>query len=277
MSSYAIKTINLKQKSARHAIIGTDLSAPPLIYLPGNLQSISNVESITLPLSRDALVHVIELPGNTGEYHLPSNYDMGYLADCVHEYVSRFVGKKVHIAASSYSTAIALTFAVKYPDLISSLSLSGAAQYVPEQSVARILKILYLARTDRQAFAEAYTDLLTVESDIIKRNRAIRRASQKMALSMEAVQLECFHHNMLRLLNLTPREHYPIEAPTICFTGEKDPFITPADCEQLSDSIPLSKFTTLKNSDHLIHIEAPTQMAGLIANQIHAAEYRMAA
>ena len=59
-----------------------------------------------------------------------------------------------------------------------------------------------------------------------------------------------------------------IQCPTLCFTGEYDPYVTKERCKELANSIPNSSHTTIPNTDHLFHIEAPDTTIAMITEYL---------
>lgn len=61
-----------------------------------------------------------------------------------------------------------------------------------------------------------------------------------------------------------PEQLELITAPTLCFTGEHDPYTTPARCNELAEKLPNASFTSLRNTDHLFHVDKPKETISLI-------------
>ena len=247
------------------AVFGT--KGDNVIFLPGNMQSPKSVEPVVSKLSQNFKVHVINMPGNDGN-PLHCHYKWEDLAKILHAYITQ-IGP-AHIAASSYSTGIALHYGELFPDHTLSLALSSSAGAIPDNAVTSILKCLVFAKTDINKFADEYTDLLL--NPAIPRYRSISRITKAHFKAMTAESLECLYHNSIRLLTLQERP-YAINAPTTCFVGALDPFTTPEACRKLADNIG-GEFTTIANSDHMLHIETPDETSRLMTQ--HFTRYSLA-
>jgi hypothetical protein len=71
--------------------------------------------------------------------------------------------------------------------------------------------------------------------------------------------------NTLRLLHHEPPDlRQPPNCKTFIFTGEFDCFTRPEYCREIANSFPLCYFTTIKNADHLFHLEQFSATAHLL-------------
>jgi hypothetical protein len=74
-----------------------------------------------------------------------------------------------------------------------------------------------------------------------------------------------YEYNTLRLLHHEPLDlTRPPKCKTLVFTGEYDVFTRPQHCRAIASSIPGSAFTTIKNADHLFHIEQHAVVSDLL-------------
>jgi hypothetical protein len=71
--------------------------------------------------------------------------------------------------------------------------------------------------------------------------------------------------NTLRLLHHEPLDlKQSPNCKTLIFTGEYDCFTQPKYCREIANSFPLCYFTTIKNADHLFHLEQFSVTAHLL-------------
>ncbi len=65
-------------------------------------------------------------------------------------------------------------------------------------------------------------------------------------------------------MSYEPGDFADIQTPPVVFTGEYDPYVQPEHSAALSEVLPLSEFSLLKDCDHLFHIENPKETITLI-------------
>lgn len=77
-------------------------------------------------------------------------------------------------------------------------------------------------------------------------------------------QVICFCENTIRILSYKPSDISSLKIPCLLFIGEKDPYVTISSAKKLVDSLPNCEFSTVKNADHLVHLEHPDRTAELM-------------
>ena len=92
----------------------------------------------------------------------------------------------------------------------------------------------------------------------------MKKAAKIKASKYSDDQFWCFINNSLRLLVYKPEQLEKIKCPTLCFTGEKDPYVTVSRSRELANLIPNSSFDTIENTDHLFMIEKPDDTVKLV-------------
>jgi pimeloyl-ACP methyl ester carboxylesterase len=121
--------------------------------------------------------------------------------------------------------------------------------------------LMHLKLGHMNDFAQgAIEGLLTLDPALfVYRRNLTTRLLHSQLIGMSEADKKKYLFNTLRLLTKSPLDlAKPPRCPTLVFTGEHDTFTRPEDCLEIARSIPCSYFTTIKDADHLFHIEQPT-------------------
>ena len=186
------------------------------------------------------------------------------MGDCLADCANQYIGQPFYMVACSYGTAAALDFASKHSRLLKRLVLAGSMRHIPDADWPRMLNLAMLCMSSDNAFGEQYIQLLCSDKCCSKRQQAIQRAIIRNARKFSVEQRRCFTNNTLRLLTSFVPKVEQIHCPTLCFTGEYDPYTTPKLCEELAEAIPLGEFATMADSDHLFIYDKPQESMDLI-------------
>ena len=260
-----IKNITLKTHDARYLHISNP-GKPVLIVLPGNLQEIESLAAFNERLSPHFDYYALELPGVGMTKPLHAYYTIAYLADCLKDFMHDQELDAVHLLACSYATAIALEF-TKDTSQVTRLAIVGGMSHIPQDLIGDTLSIMSDSLSgNRDIFAERVIKLLTSDNDLIPRRRAIQKAAKAKAKTYTDDQMWCFVSNSTRLMSYSPTNLENITCPTLCTTGEFDPYVTVKSCRALSELMPHSQFTMIPGADHLCLLEKPKDTCDLILN-----------
>ena len=259
-----INHISLNGYPARFLHISNP-NKPSLVFLPGSLQDMSSLKQFSSRLSQDFNYFLLELPGTGNMLPLQTDKSVGFLGDCIESFVSKYINQPFYMVACSYGTGPALAFASKHSGLLKRLVLAGSMRHIPESDWPRMLNLAMLGLTnDDDTFAEQYLQLVSSDKCCSRRQQIIRKAVIRNMRQMDVEKKRCFTNNTLRLLTACPPDVEQIHCPTLCFTGEYDPYTTPELCQELAEAIPLGEFATIADTDHLFHIDKPQASMDLI-------------
>jgi pimeloyl-ACP methyl ester carboxylesterase len=218
-------------------------------------------------IQRGKPVILVDLPGTGEADPLPLGFDQHFLADVLKATLDDARISRVSIGAASYGTATAYCFAQRYPERVRNLVLGGTMKEIPSHlrsGVAHTLIPLREGRMDQ--FANEVLGisgpqkgnglLCTDPTKTVARQKLARRLLYAQLANMKAADCQKYELNTLRLLhhgriNL----EQPPRCPTLVFTGEHDSFTLPTYCKEIAKALPSCTYTTIKNSDHLFHIE----------------------
>lgn len=148
----------------------------------------------------------------------------------------------------------------KYPERVSKLVLACTMKEIPFHMRDKIINSVYLAEKnlmDKFAWFVTHNGLICLELDkyIVRRDLALRVLNAELK-NMTKLETEKYILNTNRLLNLQSIDiNSSPEVSTLVFTGEYDVFTLPEYCREIASSFSDSIFTTIKNADHLFHLE----------------------
>lgn len=261
----SINTIWLNDHQYRYAFYeNIDPNAPIGIFLMGNLQDIESVQYFSEYFSRAVNLFVIETPGTGLTNPLPATFTIQDQAKLLIHFLDHMNISSAHILAFSYATPVALELCLLW-DKSLSLSMCGGMPGIPQNARSNTMAILADAIRDRKRFAHEFIKGLTVSDHSIPRGKVIARSAKQKIFQYTEKQINCFCENTIRILAYKPSKKLSlITIPSFLFIGEMDPYVTISNAKNLSSSLPNCKMETVKNADHLVHLEHPETTAKLM-------------
>ena len=239
-----------------------DFTGEPFFFISGAFQNMQSWKAfINYVLERRNPVIVADLPGAGGSAPLPVNYGLNFFSEALRLILEDISCPKVSIVSVSYGTPIGYTFSHQYPNLVKRLVLAGTMKEIPSHMRESVLDNLKQLQAGRMGdFAQSALDVLLNCDPLIpvRRRNVTQRVLRAQLASMSKDDQTKYLFNTLRLLVKSPLDvSRPPKCPTLVFTGEHDRFTRPEDCLEIAQSIPCSYFTTIKEADHLFHMEQP--------------------
>lgn len=252
--------------SGRSAPGGT-LATEPLILLGGSSQdrfSWLRYERFLLP---HATVLTLELPGYGEADPLPVEYGMDFLADTVHHATQALSLARVNVFGACFGAAIALRLAQRHPGSVARLMLGGTAETIsPEYTMAAKR---WRAMAAERSFDELAQDMVEqfmapADHGVVRRRAAVARLMRQRfaGLTERELAMDIVHHERL-LTHPWSLPDLAVTAPVLVFTGEFDTITPPPVGRRVARDL-AGRFTTIKESDHLVQIERDTDLADLI-------------
>jgi pimeloyl-ACP methyl ester carboxylesterase len=237
---------------------------PSLVFVPGAFMDFDSLKYHSSRFSEHFNYFILELPGTGDLPPLPANKPVSFLGDCLGAFARKYIGQPFYLVACSYGTASALDFASRYSEQIKRLVLAGSMRTISDTDWPRMLNLAMQGLTDQSLFAEHFVQLVCRHDRCCsKRQQTIRKAILRSLRQFSPEKRRCFTNNTLRLLTAFTPDVEQIHCPTLCFTGEHDPYTTPELCQELANAIPFGEFATLEDTDHLFHIDKPQESMDL--------------
>lgn len=259
-----VNKIVIKGHQARYGHISNP-GKPVVLLLPGNLQEIETVKPFNEHLGKDFDYFVLEVPGTGLTKPMHPKYNMAYMASLIDEFCKTYINRKFYLVALSYSTPAALEYC-KLSTSVTRLCLAGSMKSIPESVWPRAFKLMSDSMENKKNFADNFINELSIDHPDIPRRRSVLKAAKIKAKRYTDDQYWCFVYNSIRIFSYYPEHLHKIQCPTLCFTGELDPYVKREWCEELALSIPNAVFTTISCTDHLFLIQKPHETVNLVSD-----------
>jgi len=247
----------------------------PLVILGGSSQDRFSWIRHEAGLAPLCDVITVDLPGYGDADALPATYGLDFLAAAVRHMVRELGLGGVNLLGGCFGGAIAMRFAQHYPDDLERLVLVGMTTHIPPEYAEAAVRWVRMLDDERQADpaqqAEMARELVSrfmapPGTGTIRRHAAIARLihRQFMQQTRRQIKMAVADHNE-RLMNHEWYRPEPVAPmPALVFTGEYDNLATPPMGRQAAACVPGASFTTIKNADHLVHMECIEHFTDLV-------------
>ncbi|WP_099038215.1 alpha/beta fold hydrolase [Mycobacterium neglectum] len=202
----------------------------------------------------------VDLRGHGESPSPPGPWSLEDLADDVAEVLRSMGVERAHVVGQSFGGLVAQHLAIRYPDMVMRLVLSGTSCTTSESERSMFLERADLAEAHgmepvaRAAIARWFTDT--------GMNLAVVRTARQRLLSNDPDSwAKTFHaiagHNVLDSL-------HDVYARTLVVTGDADVATPPHFAAEMAAALPNSEMKILDNVPHMGYLEQPALMARTI-------------
>jgi pimeloyl-ACP methyl ester carboxylesterase len=253
---------------ARTATAGAH-ATEPVVIIGGSSQdrlSWTRYESQLLP---HASMLTLELPGYGEADPLPTEYGMDFLAGAVAHAIDVLVPGRVNLFGGCFGASISLHLVQLRPHLVSRLMLLGFAASMSPRYVASAHRWRLMWQEGRldamvQDMLEQF--MAPPERGFVRRRAAVQRLMRQRwtTRSDRALAMDFTHRDRLLAHPWWPSAPAVTGRPLVV-TGEHD-ILTPPDAGRQVACLLGGRFTTIKEADHLVHLERDADVAELMAH-----------
>ena len=225
---------------------------PPLLYLPGVTDFITNHADLRARLAQNYRVIAADLPGSGRSGPQPRNYQPGYYHEDARAFLTlldqQAPGQKVHLLGASDGGETALTMATLAPERARSVLAWGASGFIHDPE-GQIAAAFHTVIDDPVPDMRAYRDFLIASygADLA------RAITQNIAQGLTAI--------VAAGGNICRAEAHRITCPVCLFVGETDGFVTKALIDDIAARIPLAEAHEVAGAGHGIHSDRPDWFA----------------
>ncbi len=243
----------------------------PLLILGGSGQNRHSwVRHEPLLLGTAGPVITVDLPGYGSADPLPTRYGLDFLAAAVRHLLYELDLPAVNLLGACFGGAIALRFAQHYPAAVHRLILVGMTTRLPAEYLSTIRELQQMLDTgqyEEVARRLVARFLSTPGTAQIPRHAALSRMLYREFTQQAADQraVTMYDHNE-RLLSHEWYRPEPLPGvPALVFAGEHDSLTTPTMGREVAAALTGAAFTTIRHTDHLLHMERIEEFADLVA------------
>jgi pimeloyl-ACP methyl ester carboxylesterase len=230
---------------------------PPLLVVGGAFQNFNSYKYCVERIYEDFPVVLVDLPSLGNNDQIAPDLGMEDLADLLYELVREAGWQQVHLMGLSLGSAIASTFAYKYPEQTGKLIVAGIVVR-PRKSwrmlVEESVRVLEEERMDEfsQAVVLYLVNYLHLKDTGM--TPTARKLFYRQMKRLNENERERYKINGRRLLSVEGLLGYP-ECETLVTTGEYDSFTLPWENASFARECPNGRFVLIRDADHLPQLE----------------------
>jgi esterase len=247
-------------------------NGPPLIILHGLYGSSDNWVTIAKNLSDTYSVYLPD-QRNHGQSPHDSRHDYDSMRDDLFEFVQSLKLKKFFLAGHSMGGKTAMSFALKWPEMMDGLLIAdispfvnGSTQHhVYNEHLTILNTMLSTDLTSISARNEAEFRLMKkipdekVRGFILK--NLLRTADNKFTWKINSSSLLKNLEKIMEGIDLkTYLNHEIIGFPVIFLKGENSSYLSTSDFADIQRVFPAVEFVTIQNAGHWIHADKPDEV-----------------
>ncbi|MGC0377222.1 alpha/beta fold hydrolase [Streptomyces sp. SAI-229] len=246
-------------------------SAPrtaPLLLLGGSSQNRYSWQGHERWLTPLCTLITVDLPGYGSSDFLPARYGIDFLADAVQHMLTELDVPEVNLFGGCFGEVVGLRFAQRHPGSVRRIVFAGAAIRLPGLYTDAVPRVSHaLEQGDIEGAAERLVQLFMSNPGIgkVRRHAAVARLLRRQFMNQTPDELRKAVEHNTRLVTHGCYEPLPVpDVPSLVFTGEYDSLCTPQMGRELAATMPSARFTTVKETDHLVTVERSQESADLI-------------
>ncbi|MFT4053772.1 MAG: alpha/beta fold hydrolase [Novosphingobium sp.] len=190
----------------------------------------------------------------------PVSYGMADHARDIAAYLDGNGIERAHVFGSSYGGAVAMTFAVLFPDRVKSLILGATAS---QRSHFHLPDLGALGLVDPEAVRRFMLETviapesIDLHPELVVQTSAVLVSREPEAYARRMAALDA-HDMTAHLARIT--------APTLVMCGDGDPIIRVDEAREMAAAIPGARFLALAGSRHGITLERRERTAEIVRN-----------
>ena len=238
-------------------------TGPTVVMIHGNAGSVEDFEFGALDLlSFNYRVVAIDRPGHGKSDRPVRKAALEFQAELLHRTLSKLGIVQPILIGHSWGAALALAYALKYPDEVSALVLLAPAAY-PDESDNGLLRVVVrmpligdLGLVVGKAIAGHHMLRADLDRAFYPQRPSNRYLKRAEALWLGRKQLKAYVEDEWSLndsLKKMSQRYSEINIPVVIVTGDKDKIVSPAqNARALHAAIPNSRLIELKDTGHEI-------------------------
>jgi pimeloyl-ACP methyl ester carboxylesterase len=242
----------------------------PIVLVGGAFQQQHAWGRVERGLLRTASLITVDLPGAGADDALPADFGLDFLTGALDDLLTFTLGDApVNVVGASYGSAIAYRWVQGHQERTVRLALIGTMSRLTEDIRARMRhSVDQLRHGTRGDFVDSVLNaMMCLAPEVtITRRVAVVRCLTSALEQLSELEAEQYVENTYRLLNHRERgTGRQVGVPVLVATGEHDPLTTPTLNREVATGCLDARFTTIRDADHLVHLERPTEVVDLVS------------
>ncbi|MCG8918555.1 alpha/beta hydrolase [Actinokineospora sp. PR83] len=240
----------------------------PLVIIGGSSQYRHSWMRYERQLLEHTSMVTFDLPGYGDSDHLPAEHGPDFLTGAVHHAIGALSLGPVNLFGGCFGSPIALRLAHHHPHAVRRLMLFATTPALTPEAVARArlwTRMWDAGRFDELADAIVAEFLSPAHLPVKRRKVVERHMRHMMANRSRRVLAQDFTHRERILAHPWYPASPTATMPALVATGEHDTYTPPAGGREVARALG-ARFTTIKEADHLAHLERDTEVADLMAH-----------
>ena len=237
----------------------------PLLILHGFLGSLDNWQSIAKELAVNYQVYILDVRNHGKSFHDPK-HDYTSMVEDVRYFINHFGLSEVSLIGHSMGGKIAMSFALKYPLLVSNLVVVDIAPKVYLPGHEDILHALSNINPKKLKSRQEAVDIISTyihDPSVVQflLKNLDRLGDGTFGWKMNLPVLIEQYKEMLAF----PSKGL-FDGPTLFLKGAKSDYILPSDEENIFTLFPNAKIVSIKDAGHWVHAENPVDFISETSN-----------
>ena len=247
--------INVGRFSVPYRVYGN--GGPNLVCINGVQQSMAMWHSFINRFSHHYHIVLFDFPGQgKGEITVgDANVSVDEQVEILHGVITAANIRQITLCSASWGGVVAMAYAVKYPDMVKRLILSGMGTRPNKALVEVIQKGCAIDTEKREDMAK-----LLIKAFGDRLPETIKEKISRQFLTMSRENLQAFSEHGLFVIAAADLgriiDFKRIQADTFLLNGEKDTIIDLEDVKFLSTQIPNCRLKIVKGVGHFMHLES---------------------
>ena len=244
-----------------HRIDGPD-AAPVLVLGPSLGTDLHLFDDQVAALSGDYRIVRYDLPGHGASASPAGPYSMPALADAVVALLDRLGIARAHHAGVSIGGAIAQQLTLAHPDRVDSLTaIASAARFADPESWHQRAATVRGYGTEAMVASRPGTWFVP--------GFAATAAAKRLLMMLRTTTREGYAGCCEAIATFDVRDQLgAVSAPVLAIAGAEDPATPPDMVRAIADSVPRGRFEVVPDCAHLLNVEKPLQVTGLLAEHL---------
>ena len=229
----------------------------PLLILHGFLGSLDNWQSIAKELAANYQVYILDVRNHGKSFHDPK-HDYASMVEDIHYFIDHLGLTEVTFIGHSMGGKIAMSFALKYPLLVSNLIV---VDIVPKVYSPGHEDILYALSKVNPKELKSRQEAIDIISTYIHDPSVVQFLLKNLDRLGDGtfgwkMNLPVLIDQYKEMLDFPSKGLF--DGPTLFIKGAKSHYILPSDEENIFTLFPKAKIVSINDAGHWVHAENPT-------------------